>query len=128
MNTQKKTLKRVIWNALTLVPAMLCAVTLLAYAGSGFIASYTSSSVCDGVDEADCGGVCLVSQSSHFIYCSPVSETYRCKPDGTANVTVTNKAGECLWGGDCVCSGITVIDTQVLPNTPVYVTKQYVEA
>jgi hypothetical protein len=110
------------WNVLQLMSTMLCASALLAYAGSGSVASVLSSSVCDGVGEEDCNGVCLISYSSDFLYCIPNSQAYMCTPNGTKNVTIYNSAGNCTWGVERTCPSLIIIDTQFVPNTPVYIT------
>ncbi len=123
MTTQLRKLKENHWNIQLVIPAILCAVSLLAYAGSGSRAVETSSSLCDGVPQASCtNNICLISYASHRIYCVSDANTYQCTLNGTANVTITDWAGECEWGGICTCFREVIADTRVVPNTPVYIT------
>lgn len=84
------------------------AMTLVAYAGRGYVASFGSTSVCDGRSQADCSGVCLVSLASADIYCLPnvAGASTKCEPDGVKNVTIQDYSGSCTWLallGTCEC-------------------------
>lgn len=103
---------------------MLCAIALVAYAGAGSFACYTSSSVCDGKPQERCTGACFISQADAAIYCCESKAAYKCVPLEKRTVTLTTYAGVCQdEGGACSCIPLEVVESKVLPNQQVYTTK-----